>query len=86
MPNSIQVLCCELSPPGWHTPTLQIVVDGLAVDIELLRDLQNRESCLIITDDDVHVLGGQLGAAAGADCPLLRGEKGRDVIDACWSP
>lgn len=46
-------------------------MDSLAVDVELVGDLLKGEARLVVADDDVHLLGGQLGAAAYADWPLL---------------
>ena len=41
------------------------------MDIEFLGNLLDGDTCLIVTDDDVYLLGGELGAAMGAVCSLL---------------
>lgn len=43
-------------PARWSAPTLQIVVNGLAVDIEFAGDSLNGYSRLVVDDDYVDLI------------------------------
>lgn len=60
-----------MSPRRLASP-LQVVVDGLAVDVEFGSDLLEGETCLVVRHNDVHLLTGQLGTASGAAGSQLR--------------